>query len=153
MYLDSVLTNIIAEVAAVEDFKRVAYGMELPDDMNEQLVANTPCVFFWGGKAEFAMTEQQSMTNHVTVERSISAYLYYYDDNLDQATALNAFDALRDKLLLAILNGSYVKYVDVSSIEEDRTTTFMNVGAFFNTLPPMYCTKIDITLRDEQSSF
>lgn len=152
MYLDSVVTSLVSAVSAVTDFKKVEYGMRLPDETDKRMLSVTPCVFFWGGTGEYSFQEQMGIERYITAERSISIYLFYYN-NGTQSTALSALDTLRDKLLNAILRSGYLKNIDVTSIKEDRTTTFMNVGAFFNMLPPFYCTRIDVTLRDERSSF
>lgn len=152
MYLDDVLTNIVTAVKAVTDFKSVEYGMRLPDEADKRLLVNTPCVFFWGGTAEYSFTESIGVERYITAERTISIYLFYHSTG-KQSTALSTLDGLRDKLLNAVLRSDNGGYIDMTSIKEDRTTTFMNVGAFFNMLPPFYCTRIDLTLRDEQSSF
>ena len=137
MTVDTIISSLKTQLATISGVRNVYMGLDLPDDAG---VSQYPAIFIYGGSYTFTQGAQKGTFRE---EGTFSLYIYVYDANHD--TGLSTLNTIRDGIIDK-LSANQSFYL-TGPMEEDRDTTFKNIGEPYNAMPPFFVSRFDVTFN------
>ena len=135
MQIDTYLSTIITALkTAMPDLKYCDVGIDMASSFG---MANCPAIFLFGGKYSWEPTYIKGVLKETA---QTSFYIYVFDNNTVRGLA--KLNSIRTKIIETLMdqfNGIFTGVAD-----EDRDTTFKNVGEPYNYAPPLFCSRLDV---------